>query len=89
MVTLVAHARWVSNTRVRRDALKKKGIDPKSTWSSTNAKKNQFFETYEKDFRDQPQRTYLEFVSDGSPFIEVKIPRGYRSQQFGGVGCRL
>jgi beta-lactamase superfamily II metal-dependent hydrolase len=73
---LVDLARRVSNTRVYGDVLKKKKIAPTSLWTSTKAKKNRFFDKYEKDFLDQPQpqRTDLEFVTEGSAFIEVVIP---------------
>jgi beta-lactamase superfamily II metal-dependent hydrolase len=73
---LVDLARRVSNTRVYGDVLKKKQIDPKSIWSSTKAKKNRFFEKYEREFLDQaqPQRTDLEFVTEGSNFVQVQIP---------------
>ena len=71
-------ARRVSNTRVYGDVLAKKNIDPRTIWSSTKAKKNRFFDKYEKDFlsQPQPQRTDLEFVTERSDFIEVKIPPG-------------
>jgi hypothetical protein len=73
---LVDVARRVSNTTNYASRLAKKGIDPKSVWATTKAKKNKFFEKYEKDFLDQPQpwRTDLEFVIDGKEFLEVKIP---------------
>lgn len=74
---MVDVARRVSNTRNYGDALARKGIDPKTIWATTKAKKHKFFQTYEKDFLDQPQplRTDLEFVLDDSrPFVEVKIP---------------
>jgi hypothetical protein len=76
---LVDVARRVSNTRNYGDALTKKGIDPKTIWATTKARKNKFFQAYEKKFLDQPQplRTDLEFVLDDSrPFVEVKIPPG-------------
>jgi beta-lactamase superfamily II metal-dependent hydrolase len=73
---LVDLARRVSNTCSYGERLKKKGIDPKSIWITTKAKKNRFFDKYEKDFLDQlqPTRTDLEFVVDGKEFIEVEIP---------------
>ena len=75
---LVDLARRVSNTRSYGPVLAKKGIDPTSIWSTTKAKKNKFFEKYEKAFLDQPQplRTDLEFVSQDSDFIDVEIPPG-------------
>jgi hypothetical protein len=46
------------------------------TWITTGAKKNRFFDKYEKYFLNQrqPARTDLEFVVDGKDFIEVEIP---------------
>ena len=75
---LVDIARRVSNTSSYGKRLKKKGIDPKSIWVTTKAKKNKFFEQYEKDFLDQPQplRTDLEFVVEGSDCVEIEIPPG-------------
>ena len=75
---LVDLARRVSNTRSYGERLKKKGIDPTSIWVTTKAKKNKFFEKYEKDFLDQPQplRTDLEFVAEGRDFVDVEIPPG-------------
>jgi len=73
---LVDLATRVANTRSYGADLKAKGIDAASIWVSAKAKKNRFFETYEKAFLDQPQprRTDLEFVLDARPFIEVEIP---------------
>jgi beta-lactamase superfamily II metal-dependent hydrolase len=73
---LVDIARRVSNTRDYGARLKKKGIDPRSIWATTKAKKNKFFDTYEKTFLNQPQplRTDLEFVAEGKDSIEVQIP---------------
>ena len=75
---LVDLARRVSNTRSYEDRLAKKGIDPKSVWSTTKAKKNKFFEQYEKEFLKQPQplRTDLEFVAEGKDFVDIEIPPG-------------
>ena len=75
---LVDLARRVSNTRSYGERLKKKGIDPKSIWVTTKARKNRFFEQYEKDFlsRPQPLRTDLEFVAEGSDFVDVEIQPG-------------
>ena len=72
---LVDLARRVSNTRTYGARLKKKGIAPKSIWVTTKAKKNKFFEKYEKDFLDQPQplRTDLEFVTGTKGFVDVMI----------------
>jgi beta-lactamase superfamily II metal-dependent hydrolase len=75
---LVDLARRVSNTRRYGAELKKKKKDPKGIWTSTKAKKNKFFETYEKEFLDKPQplRTDLEFELSGAEFIDVQIPPG-------------
>ena len=75
---LVDLARRVSNTRSYGERLAKKGIDPKSVWSTTKAKKNKFFERYEKEFLDQlqPLRTDLEFVAEGRDFVDIEIPPG-------------
>jgi beta-lactamase superfamily II metal-dependent hydrolase len=75
---LVDLARRVSNTSSYGKRLEKKGIDPRSIWATTKAKKNKFFERYEKDFLDEPQpvRTDLEFCVDGRKFVEVEIPPG-------------
>lgn len=39
------------------------------------ARKNRFFERYEKEFLDQPQplRTDLEFIAEGRAFADVEI----------------
>jgi beta-lactamase superfamily II metal-dependent hydrolase len=73
---LVDLARRLSNTSVYGARLKEKNIDPASIWVTTKAKKNKFFEKYEKDFLDQPQpmRTDLELVIDGRDFLDVEIP---------------
>lgn len=75
---LVDLARRVINTRNYGAELKKKNKDPEGIWISTKAKKNKFFETYEKEFLDQPQplRTDLEFELSGQEFIDVLIPPG-------------
>ena len=72
---LVDIARRVSNSRDYGALLKQKGIDPKTIWTTTKAKKNRFFEKYEKDFLDSPQpvRTDLEFVAEGRDFVEIHI----------------
>jgi beta-lactamase superfamily II metal-dependent hydrolase len=73
---LVDLARRVSNTRVYGERLAAKGIDPKTIWATTKAKKNKFFEKYEKEFLNQPQplRTDLEFVAEKRDFIDIEIP---------------
>lgn len=75
---LVDLARRVSNSSIYGTRLKDKGIDPASVWATTKAKKNRFFEEYERDFLDQPQpmRTDLEFVIDGRDFLDIEIPPG-------------
>ena len=75
---LVDLARRVSNTRIYGKRLAAKGIDPASVWSTTKAKKNKFFEKYEKDFLNQPQplRTDLEFVAEDRKFVDITIPPG-------------
>lgn len=75
---LVDLARRVSNTRNYGAELKRKNKDPKRIWISTKAKKNKFFETFEKKFLDTPQplRTDLEFVLGGAEFVDVEIPPG-------------
>ena len=72
---LVDLARRVSNTRNYGDGSKKKKHRPEGVWVTTKAKKNKFFEKYEKNFLDQPQplRTDLEFVFDKKDFIDVII----------------
>lgn len=73
---LVDLARRVGNSRNYGEALTKKKIVPRTVWATTKAKKNKFFETYERDFLDlrQPLRTDLEFVVDGKEFVDVEIP---------------
>jgi beta-lactamase superfamily II metal-dependent hydrolase len=73
---LVDLARRVRNTRVYGQRLAAKKIDTKSIWTTPKAKKNKFFEKYEKEFLDQrqPLRTDLEFIAEGKDFIEVAIP---------------
>ena len=75
---LVDLARRVSNTRSYGAQLKKKGIEPKSIWATPKAKRNKFFEKYEKDFLDKPQplRTDLEFETGKRDFIDVEIAPG-------------
>jgi beta-lactamase superfamily II metal-dependent hydrolase len=72
---LVDLARRVSNTRNYGAELKGKKKDPQTIWVSPKAKKNKFFETYEKEFLDrlQPLRTDLEFELSGVELVDVKI----------------
>jgi beta-lactamase superfamily II metal-dependent hydrolase len=75
---LVDLARRVSNARDYGALLKKKHVDPKTIWTSTKAKKNKFFERYERDFLDAPQptRTDLELVAEGRDFVDIEILPG-------------
>jgi len=75
---LVDVANRVSNTRTYSQGLSKKHIDPKTVWATPKAKRNKFFEKYEKDFLEKPQpiRTDLEFVTEGREFVDVQIPPG-------------
>jgi beta-lactamase superfamily II metal-dependent hydrolase len=72
---LVDLARRVRNVTNYDERLRQKGIDPKSIWVSTNAKKHKFYEDYEKGSLDKPQplRTDLEFLLTGQPYIDVEI----------------
>jgi len=72
---LVDLARRTANAGNYAARLKKKKIDPGKIWTTTKAKKNKFYETYEKSFLDQPQpmRTDLEYLLTGRPFVEVEI----------------
>ena len=75
---MVEVARRVSNTRDYDALLKKKKIKPTTIWVTAKARKNKFFEKYEKEFlaQLQPMRTDLEFVVSGKDFIDIKIPPG-------------
>ena len=75
---LVDLARRVSNTRIYGQRFRTQGIDPATVWATEKAKRNKFFERYEKDFLDQPQplRTDLEFVTEGRDFVDIKIDEG-------------
>jgi len=75
---LVDLARRVSNTSSYGERLREKDIDPASIWVTTKAKKNKFFEKYEKEFLDQPQpmRTDLEHVIEDRDFLDVEIAPG-------------
>ena len=77
---LVDLARRVSNTRNYSDDLAAAGIEAKALWSTTKAKKNEFFDTYEKDFlgKPQPWRTDLESLLDNKKrgFVEIGIEPG-------------
>jgi len=72
---LVDLARRVSNTRNYGKSLDQKGVAPETIWVTDKAKKNKFFETYEKDFLHEMQviRTDLEFVLSGADFVEVEL----------------
>jgi beta-lactamase superfamily II metal-dependent hydrolase len=73
---LVELARRVRNTRKYAPALAKKGIDPRTVWSSDTAVTKRYFDTYEKAFltKAQPLRTDLEFALSGAPFLDVLVP---------------
>jgi beta-lactamase superfamily II metal-dependent hydrolase len=73
---LVELARRVRNTRKYGPALKKKGIDPRTIWSSDIAVTKRYFENFEKAFlgKAQPLRTDLEFALSGAPFLDVLVP---------------
>jgi beta-lactamase superfamily II metal-dependent hydrolase len=77
---LVELARRVANTRNYADAMKKAKIDPATIWITSKAKKNNFYEQYEKPFLDQPQpwRTDLETLLDKSQkgYVEVEFDEG-------------
>jgi beta-lactamase superfamily II metal-dependent hydrolase len=72
---LVNLGQRVSNDCAYGEGLKKKGIDPKKIWATDKAKKNKFFDKYEKNFLDEPQplRTDLEYVMNGRNFVDVEI----------------
>jgi beta-lactamase superfamily II metal-dependent hydrolase len=72
---LVDLGRRVSNTRNYGKSLEQKGIDARSIWVTEKAKRNKFFEKYERDFLSQPQplRTDLEFALTGKEFIDVEL----------------
>lgn len=72
---MVELARRVKNTRTYGPDLKAKFIDPESIWVTTKAKKNKFFDHFEKEFLDQPQplRTDLECRISGQGFVDVEI----------------
>lgn len=73
---LVELARRVRNTRKYAPALAKKGIEPRTVWSSDTAVAKRYFDTYEKAFlaKAQPRRTDLEFALSGAPFLDVLVP---------------
>lgn len=75
---LVDLARRVSNVSSYGARLAAKGIDPATIWASTKARKNKFYETYEKDYLDAPQplRTDLENVLESREFLDIEIPPG-------------
>lgn len=72
---LVDLARRVGNTRNYGKSLAERGIVAKSIWATEKAKKNKFFDNYEKEFLNKPQpiRTDLEFALTGKDFIDVEI----------------
>lgn len=72
---MVDVARRVSNTVNYGASFAKKGIEPESLWATPKAKKYKFYETYEKNYLNQPQplRTDLETALNGGPFVEAEI----------------
>jgi beta-lactamase superfamily II metal-dependent hydrolase len=72
---MVDLARRVRNTRTYGTDLKAKKINVQSIWVTAKAKKNKFFERYEKDFLNQPQplRTDLECMLTQQGYIDVEI----------------
>jgi beta-lactamase superfamily II metal-dependent hydrolase len=72
LVDLARRVKNVSNYGAR---LKSKGIKAEEVWSTPKAKRNKFFDKYEKEFLDKPQptRTDLECLLTGSQFVEVEI----------------
>lgn len=72
---LLELGRRVANVRNYGQALESKGIDAESLWQSARARRDRFFETYEKDFLNemQPWRTDLEEALDGKGFVDVEI----------------
>ena len=72
---LVDLARRVKNTRNYGADLQANSIAADSIWVTTKAKKNKFFDNFEKEFLDQPQplRTDLECLISGQGFVDVDI----------------
>lgn len=75
---LVELARRVSSTRNYGQAIRAKGKKAESIWVTEKARRNRFFEKYEKPFLDQPQplRTDLEAFVDGRRFIDIELAPG-------------
>lgn len=71
-------ARRVGNSRDYAAAFKAAKKNPRTFWSTAKAKKNKFFEAYERDFLDQPQplRTDLEFGLLNQEYVEILIAPG-------------
>lgn len=72
---LVELARRVASVRNYGQALEAKGLEPASLWQSARARREKYFESYEKDFLHdiQPWRTDLEEVLHGKGFVDVEI----------------
>lgn len=72
---LVELAQRVANVRNYDKELKAKGVKPESLWQSKKAKKEKFYETYEKNFLNQmqPWRTDLEEALSKRGFVDVEI----------------
>jgi beta-lactamase superfamily II metal-dependent hydrolase len=72
---LVELAKRVANVRDYGKELKAKNIKPESLWQSAKAKRNKFYEAYEKDFLNemQPWRTDLEEVLSKKGFVDLEI----------------
>jgi len=72
---LIDVARRVSNTRNYAASFAKAKKDPAGIWVSTKAKKNKFFEKYERPNLDKPQplRTDLEFHLNEAEFVDVEV----------------
>lgn len=67
--------RRVRNRVTYGDELRRQGIDPATIWTSAKARRKRFFETFEKDFLEQPQppRTDLERITGGRHFLDIAI----------------
>lgn len=72
---LVELGRRVASVRNYGHALESKGLDAQSLWQSSRARRDRFFETYERDFLHVPQpwRTDLEHALDGKGFVDVEF----------------
>jgi hypothetical protein len=75
---LVDLARRVANTRDYGRAFRDRNIPVEKLWDTPKARREKFYEKYEKPFLDQPQplRTDLEFALHGTPYIDVELEPG-------------